>query len=242
VTRIRAAAFLLFALPLIAATPAAAQWRPIYPGYPSYRYAAPEADLRFKVKPKEAAVYVDGYFAGIVDDFDGAFERLHVTPGQHDIVVYLRGHRSLRQQLYLAVNRTRTIEGVLEPLTADAPNEPLPTPAEDPDDVDDPGPVPRRPLLPQDRPERRPAPARELPPSTAAASTLSIRVQPGGTTVLIDGERWQGPADNDERLIVQVADGRHRIEVTRDGYEPFVTEITTGRGETVLVNVSLRRR
>ena len=51
------------------------------PLYPAYRYAAPESDLRINVKPREASVYVDGYFAGRVEDFDGAFQRLHATPG-----------------------------------------------------------------------------------------------------------------------------------------------------------------
>src|SRR5438552_1906941 len=40
-------------------------------GYPyGYRYAARDASVRFDVKPNEASVYVDGYYAGIVDDFD----------------------------------------------------------------------------------------------------------------------------------------------------------------------------
>lgn len=249
--RIRVAAFILTLTASLAPTPAAAQWRPGYPGYPgypyypSYRYTLPEADLRFKVQPKEASVYVDGYFAGIVDDFNGAFERLHVTPGQHEIVVYLQGHRSLRQKLYLSVNRTRTIEGRLEPLRAGDPDEPLPTPVERPEDHDEnpytPGRrVPSPPPSTRRAPDREPAP-RELPPIEATNATLSIRVQPGGATVLIDGERWQGPSDTSERLIVQVADGHHTIEVTHDGYERFVTEIDTRRGQTVPVNVSLRR-
>ena len=57
---------------------------PYYPPYPYGGYRIePESDLRFKVTPKEAAVYVDGYYAGVVDDYDGVFQRLHVTPGQH---------------------------------------------------------------------------------------------------------------------------------------------------------------
>jgi len=63
--------------------------------YPPYRYynVAPEASLKLEVKPKEAEVYIDGYYAGIVDDFDGAFQRLHVDPGEHEIELYLDGYR-----------------------------------------------------------------------------------------------------------------------------------------------------
>ena len=50
-------------------SPVAAQLR-YPPAYPGYRYAAPESDLRIAVKPKEADVYVDGYFAGKVESFN----------------------------------------------------------------------------------------------------------------------------------------------------------------------------
>src|SRR5262249_39654173 len=79
----------------------------VSPPYPSYRYAGPEANLRIRVTPKDASVYVDGYFAGRVDEFDGTFERLHVAPGGHEITVYLEGFHSLKKQLYLNPNATR---------------------------------------------------------------------------------------------------------------------------------------
>src|SRR5262245_22712637 len=47
-----------------------------------HRYAAPDGSLRLEVKPREAEVYIDGYYAGTVDDFDGTFQRLRVVPGQ----------------------------------------------------------------------------------------------------------------------------------------------------------------
>jgi uncharacterized membrane protein len=59
--------------------------------------------------------------------------------------------------------------------------------------------------------------------------------------VRIDGEQWDGPSGS-ERLIVQVAEGRHVIEVQREGYEPFTTEVEVRRGETTPLNISLRRR
>lgn len=243
--------FTVLALP----GPAAAQWR--YPPYPpyGYRYAQPESHLRLNVKPKEASVYVDGYFAGKVEDFDGRLQRLHVFPGEHEITIYLEGYRSLTQRLYLSPNATRTIDGALERLGPGEAQDPQPTPSDadrdrmGPPDEDYPpppptargpagrrGPVDRPPMPPRQAPREEP---RERTDSRYAA--LSIRVQPGGATVRIDGERWDGPS-NDERLIVQVAEGHHVIEVERDGYEPFTTEIDVQRGETAPVNISLRRR
>ena len=64
----------------VVATPsvARAQWYPYPPLYP-YRYHPMDnlrSAVRLEVTPKEAEVYVDGYYAGIVDDFNGTFQRL----------------------------------------------------------------------------------------------------------------------------------------------------------------------
>jgi hypothetical protein len=68
--------------------------------------------------------------------------------------------------------------------------------------------------------------------------SLVIRVQPAGADVVIDGERWQGP-EGSERLVVQVSEGSHRVEVRKDGYVPFSTTVKVRNGETAPVNVSL---
>ena len=242
----------LAAVAVITPAVAGAQWRypPVYPPYGYYRYSAPESSLRLNVKPSDASVYVDGYFAGKVEEFDGRFQRLHVLPGEHEIVIYLEGYHSLRQRLYLSPNSTRTIDGDLEKLGPSDPPEQPPQPAQlergEPEEGM-PGmpPFPRGPVTrrgPADQPP--PPPRREAGPPQAAQgrfASLSLRVQPSGTSILIDGERWEGPSDN-ERLIVQVPEGHHVIEVDREGYEHFTTEIDVRRGETVPVNISLRRR
>ena len=43
---------------------------PLYPDQYGYRVRYGEASLRLEVKPKDAQVYIDGYYAGVVDDFD----------------------------------------------------------------------------------------------------------------------------------------------------------------------------
>ena len=121
---------------LALATPAVAgaQWGypPLYPPYGyGFRYGQPEANLRVNVKPSDASVYVDGYFAGRVADFDGRFQRLRVLPGEHEIVIFLDGYRSLKQRLYLSPNSTRTLDGQLTKLGPSDPPEAPPEPSED---------------------------------------------------------------------------------------------------------------
>ena len=54
-----------------------------YGGYGAYQGPTYQiyGGLRLKVKPREAEVFVDGYFAGVVDDFDGAFQQLNLDVG-----------------------------------------------------------------------------------------------------------------------------------------------------------------
>ena len=68
-----------------------------------------------------------------------------------------------------------------------------------------------------------------------------LRVQPGNATVLIDGERWDAPQDGD-RLIVELAEGTHRVQVQRDGFDSYSNDVAIRRGETTPLNISLRTR
>ena len=60
-----------------------------YYGYP-YPYVVPNENsggLRLEITPKTAQVFVDGNYAGVVDDFNGHFQHLDLTPGGHRINV-----------------------------------------------------------------------------------------------------------------------------------------------------------
>jgi hypothetical protein len=103
-----------------------------------------------------------------------------------------------------------------------------------------------------ERPERPPVrgPRRPEPPSRArdrAANvdsdfgSITLRVQPGDATITIDGERWEGAQDQD-RLVVELGAGMHNLEIRKDGYRTYITDITVRRGETTPLNVSLTRQ
>ena len=83
--------------------------------YPVFDY---RAEVRIQGTPREAAVYVDGFYAGIVDDFDGTFQRLPLTPGGHRIELFLEGYRTVRKSLYLQPGSTLKLHETMMPLAA----------------------------------------------------------------------------------------------------------------------------
>ena len=101
-----------------AAQPASAQAPPGQT--PPYSQAPLVADssMRLQVKPRDTMVFVDGYFAGIADDFDGTFQRLHVDAGQHSVQLFRPGHRLYTRDLYLQPGNTFTVRHTMEPLAA----------------------------------------------------------------------------------------------------------------------------
>ncbi len=218
-----------------------------YYGYPyDHGHRDNSAQVKLEVTPKDAQVFVDGYFVGIVDDFNGTFERLHLSPGDHEIVIYKPGFRTVKQTIRVGQQQESKIKYKMQQLpageTAEAPPPPPPTP---PPQEEQPQrrPVPRAYPPEQMPPDRRP-PSEPPPPAGNEArpfGVLVFRVQPAGAEVLIDGDRWQGP-EGDDRLVVQVGEGRHRIEIRKEGYTPFTTEVNVRRGETTPLNVSLPPR
>jgi len=161
-----------------------------YPPYGWYPYPYEDrASVRLQVSPRETEVFVDGYYAGTVDEFDGMFQRLHLEPGEHEITLYLAGHRTVNQKIFLQDRGTFRIRHTMEPL---GPGE-------------------------------------------------TIRVQPADAEIVIDGERWEGPQD-DEALVVQVAPGTHRIEVRKEGYRSYTAEVTVTAARTSPLNISLPRQ
>ncbi len=75
-----------------------------------------EGSLRLKIKPRDASVYVDGYFAGRVDDYDGVFQRLTIEPGPHRIEVRADGFESLMFEVRIQPDRTITYTADLKPI------------------------------------------------------------------------------------------------------------------------------
>jgi len=221
----------------------------VYPQYP-VQYVGPDSSVRLEVKPKQAEVFVDGYYAGIVDDFDGTFQRLRLPPGQHEIQIYMAGYHTVRQHIFLTPDNTFKLKYDMEKLGPNDPPEarPVPPPTPPPQAAP-PGQQPQYPQYPpqgrsgrhapQQQPPQQPSGAPAPPPGQPALGTLAIRVQPLDADLFVDGERWVGPQQNDS-LLIELREGRHTIEVRKAGFRTYVTEVDIHPGETASVNISLR--
>ena len=75
----------------------------------SQGYYAGSGAIRMLVDAKEAQVFVDGYYAGIVDDFDGTFQKLYLQPGEHTIELRLEGHRTFTQRILVSPSHTQKL-------------------------------------------------------------------------------------------------------------------------------------
>lgn len=204
--------------------------------YPPYIYAIRDttSSLRLEVTPRQAQVFVDGYYAGIVDEFDGVFQRLRIEPGGHVITLYLEGYRTVEQDLYLRPGADQRLRLTLEPLAPGEQAQP-PTP---PQAVDEPGvSVPPVRGVPRD-PYGPGAIEREAPRAPTRFGTLSLRVQPADAEIFIDGERWSGPTDRGF-ITIQLTEGRHRLEVRKTGLATYTEDVLIRRDRTLTLNVAL---
>ena len=90
-------------------------------GYGVDRYSNYGA-VRIEVNPKtsrdDIEVYVDEAHAGVVDDFDGTFQRLRLPAGKHEIEIRLGGYQTLRMAIFVTIGNTYHIRGRMEPLAA----------------------------------------------------------------------------------------------------------------------------
>jgi hypothetical protein len=102
-------------------------WGPYPYDYGVYPFLVhPQGDVRVEVTPKQAQVYVDGFYAGVAGDFDGVFKRLHTTPGGHAITLRLEGYRTITENIYAPADSTYKLRATMEPLAAGEKSEPPP--------------------------------------------------------------------------------------------------------------------
>jgi len=211
-------------------------WYGAYWGYPwgwgggtVYHYVERESgSVRVLVDPAEARVYVDGYYAGTVDDYDGLFQRLNLSPGRHEIALKLEGYKTHRVKLYVAPDATVKVHydmekgpgETFEDLTKDVREPEVSREAE------------------QEQRWRESESRAEADELVAVGGRLKLTVEPADASVYVDGA-FRGSAREASEL--RLPPGRHRIEVVRPGYKTVDREVDVAPGSTTELRIELER-
>lgn len=214
-----------------------------YYGYPGPAYAAVSADVgavHLAVKPKKAAVYLDGQQIGLVKNYDGYPRYLWLKKGEHQLVFYLEGYRTHAETFRIQPGAILKLKYRLTPGEATPPEQ-----------------------LFASAPAALPAPrqASEAAPSAAPSQggdeswrergtvqrdvratpgQLRLRIEPTDAVVYLDG-RFVGSGEEIGRLhgplVVDV--GRHTVEIARPGYRTQRLDVDAKAGEEVWLEVAL---
>ena len=72
--------------------------------------------LRLLVEPRQTAVYVDGSYAGTVEELSGTGRRLAVSRGPHEFALVLDGYRTHRFRVDMAVDHVIDVSHVMDRL------------------------------------------------------------------------------------------------------------------------------
>lgn len=209
-------------------------------------YGAEPGAVRLLVDPEKTKVYVDGYYSGVVDDYDGLFQHLDLPMGRHEIVLRLDGYQTQRLEVYVPSGETLKVHYTMErgsgetakPIVVGDPNMEKYPPrlsegsadrdrptadsrGEDDDDAPPPAHVQMRRSAPRDD-----------------GATLRLTVAPDDASVYVDGS-FSGTARDVHRL--DLAPGQHKIEVVRPGYRTYEKNVDIGPDTASDLDVTLER-
>jgi hypothetical protein len=68
---------------------------------PHAKYGTQTAQVKIQVRPKRAAVFVDGRFVGHVDEFNGPGQAILLNPGKHQFKITLPGYQDFDAEVNL---------------------------------------------------------------------------------------------------------------------------------------------
>ena len=64
--------------------------------------------LRIVGTRRDARVFVDGYYAGVVDDYDGVFQHLNLEVGSHHLEIEAEGYLLIAFDVHVRQGQTIT--------------------------------------------------------------------------------------------------------------------------------------
>ncbi len=214
-----------------------------YPFYSSIGVYDPYTDVRCEVKPKDASVFVDGYYAGIVDDYDGFFQRLKITPGSHTITFRKPGFAPYSVSLYGAPGSDVHIKQEMIPgddkLPDDArmqqrnkfqgPGHSVP-PGSYTSEIENDDRQQTQMTTSESQVQPR------TPQAIAGQGRLRMSITQTNASVYIDGNFW-GVIRDAGSNTVGLSIGNHKIEVVKPGFQTFRQDVSIVEGQDVVLDV-----
>jgi hypothetical protein len=70
--------------------------------------------LRLKINPRDAQIYIDGFYVGVVDSYDGAFQKLGLEGGSHKVELKADGYEPLQFDVLVTPGETATYKGEMK--------------------------------------------------------------------------------------------------------------------------------
>lgn len=77
---------------------------------PRVQYSKVTSEVKLKVEPDRAAVFLDGAFVGYVHEFGGVGRSMLVAPGKHEIKIALVGYKDFTTEVNLQPDQKFTVE------------------------------------------------------------------------------------------------------------------------------------
>lgn len=207
-----------------------------YPGWPWWGYPYPygyppsggwrvyadweSANVRLDVSPNDAQVYVDGFYAGVVDEFDGIFQRLTLHAGPHLIEIRKTGYVSLAVELNLYPGQTVTYRRTMEPSQG----------------VEAPAPLSGVPGFEE---------GATLPPPvdvTAPPGDVRFDVTPKNAEIYADGYYVGIVDDFNGSQHLQLAPGRHHVVLKTDGYETIEVDLVIAPDRSITYHATMKKQ
>jgi hypothetical protein len=194
---------------------------PYPPGYPPYGFRVytdwEYSHVRLDVEPEDAQVYVDGYYAGVVDNFDGVFQRLTLHAGPHLIEVRKDGYRPLAIELSLYPGQTVTYRRMMEPAGA---GENAPATASVPPAFEE---------------------GAGLPPIDAPPGDVKFDVTPHEASIYADGFYVGIVDDFNGGQHLRLAQGTHHLTLMMEGYETLEVELSVDSENTITYRAAMKK-
>ena len=208
-----------------------------YPGWPWWGYPYPypygyppegpwrvladwdTANIRLDVTPKEAQVYVDRFYAGVVDDFDGIFQHLTVPAGPHLIEIRRTGYTSLAVELNLRPGQSITYRRTMQPARGE--------------EIDAPSPLPEAPGFEEGA--APPSPSPNTPPGE-----VRLDVTPTDAEVYADGFYAGIAGDFNGLQHLLLTPGRHHVVLKMEGYESIEVDLAVDSARTITYRGTLK--